>query len=305
MNWSPDGEFLFTTNNNGSLIILQINEYNRLKFENVQIQKNIDSSFNPHISASNFQSVINNNLKLNNFKKNYSNEIFKYPNEKLETHKRIQPTIIHNKDVRELANSNFNNNFLSRKTNPKGDLSSIIENSNFMNPNTMLNPNQSFIPPSFMMPSNGFMSDLNLNHLEYKNAFKNLIKEKIENEALSKSIYLKIDNINYTNIYVKCINHIYEKNSEIKLMMGDKLLFLFKNDKRLIKQLFANNFFIAVYDNQCILTCYSLFNTLVFIFIKKILSNVYIDEILFLTGYKEYILIMTSGNKMKILYLIN
>ena len=89
--------------------------------------------------------------------------------------------------MRELANSNFNNNFLSRKTNPKGDLSSIIENSNFMNPNTMLNPNQSFIPPSFMMPSNGFMSDLNLNHLEV-HIFKISSVSKISISRSTKTI---------------------------------------------------------------------------------------------------------------------
>ena len=159
------------------------------------------------------------------------------------------------------GNSNFNSNFLSRKTHSHSDLHTLIENINQMNPNS--HSNLAFNPSLFMSGSQMHNNLADLNSIEYKTAFKNLIKQKLENEALSKSIYLKIDNINNMNIYIHGINQISEPSFLIKMMIGDKILFMFKNDNRLIKHLFANNFFIAVYDNKSILTCYTLFNSLV------------------------------------------
>jgi len=76
-------------------------------------------------------------------------------------------------------------------------------------------------------------------------------------------ISIRIDDFNNINLYVQAINKIIENYYIVKLLIEDKILYSFKTEKRLIKHLYANNFFIAIYDNQNILNCYTLFNTLV------------------------------------------
>lgn len=121
----------------------------------------------------------------------------------------------------------------------------------------------------------------------------------IENQvtdAVVENIYTK----DQGKLILSWENHPFDNCSVIKMKLSSdngqktKLLYANKLLNRMIKLFSSNNFYFAFYDTNFTLNVYSLLNTM-------LISKMYIEEISIMSTYLNYILVLTTQNKMIIL----
>lgn len=245
--WSPNGQFLFACNSNGSVYAVEFNDFfrnpipgnkNELHLQNVTNLQNLH-----HLQ--NLNNINNHSL---------NSEFFSKQRESIVSGKRkIEPTMINN------------NSGLSRQLSQQSQINQNLPVSN-ISPNGHIN---CVLPGAGIMPTS------------YLNECQRCQKQKLD-QLENKIICLKLDSFENLNVYMLWENKIYENHSTVQLHYKNNLvLFSNKFENKLIRILACNNFFYAFYDSNSIISVYSLFNNMVKIILFKYFFNYFRYLIIF------------------------
>ena len=97
-----------------------------------------------------------------------------------------------------------------------------------------------------------------------------------------------------SKVHLTWENHPFDNCSIVSMKIDTKVLYSNKYLNRMIKLFTSNNVYFAFYDTNFTLNVYSILNTM-------LISKMYIEEISILSSFKQYILMLTSQNRMIIL----
>ena len=97
-----------------------------------------------------------------------------------------------------------------------------------------------------------------------------------------------------SKVHLTWENHPFDNCSIVSMKIDSKVLYSNKYLNRMIKLFTSNNVYFAFYDTNFTLNVYSILNTM-------LISKMYIEEISILSSFKQYILMLTSQNRMIIL----
>ncbi len=234
LHWSPEGDILFVSSSNGSLFALEFNEYSN----KAQIIPSRTTNIINNVNTTNFGTHLNipsNPLAFNNSTNNYTTHSVPQRTEMVRTQqcvmRRITPTLI-NSNNSLIINQDINSN----PTN--------ITNLSHETHLDSLNPNK-------------LIQDCLRCH-----------KQKLDSlQTKISKIKLNSIDLEKKNVYVLWENKVCENYSYVQLLIENtKCLFVNKLENKLIRLFSCNNFCYAVYDAQNLLSVFTLFSTIVFLF---------------------------------------
>ena len=165
---------------------------------------------------------------------------------------------------------------------------------------TLIQPRSMFDSVPLQQNDNSILNENN--SINYFNSNQPCLKcqkqlyQSIENQVTD----VIVDNLitkDKSKVHLTWENHPFDNCSIVSMkIVGNETKVLYSNKylNRMIKLFTSNNVYFAFYDTNFTLNVYSILNTM-------LISKMYIEEISILSSFKQYILMLTSQNRMIIL----